>query len=96
MDINSEKYLESTLRLKVIELGGQCFKWVSPGVNGVPDRIVLMPFGHIWFVELKTLGKTPTKLQLFIHKLLTRLGFKVVVIDSLEKLNLFLDEIRTA
>lgn len=44
-----ERYLDS----EIMKLGGITRKWVSPGVNGVPDRIVIVN-GNVWFVEVKT------------------------------------------
>ena len=48
-----EKEIERKLRLMVTKHGGMCLKWVCPGWSGVPDRIVLMPGGRVYFVELK-------------------------------------------
>lgn len=51
--ITLEKDLERQLVRRVEAAGGMCLKWVCPGWDGVPDRIVLMPGGRLWFVELK-------------------------------------------
>ena len=48
-----EKDIERKLRRIVERQGGRCLKWVCPGWSGVPDRIVLMPGGRVYFVELK-------------------------------------------
>lgn len=77
-----ERDIETYLRDQVRLGGGRAFKWVSPGNNGVPDRIVLLPGGRIAFVELKAPGKKPTALQLAQHRFITRLEFPVDVIDS--------------
>ena len=37
--------------------GGMCIKFTSPGMSGVPDRIVILPGGKIGFAELKAPGK---------------------------------------
>ena len=76
--------------------GGICPKWVSPGYDGMPDRIILMPGGKIAFAEVKALGKKPRPLQVSRHRLLMWLGFKVYVIDSSEQIGGVIDEIRTA
>ena len=49
-----EKTVEKELcdRIKN-DLGGWALKFVSPGQNGVPDRIVLVPYGRIYFVETR-------------------------------------------
>lgn len=86
----TEAYLELKLRRAVEKAGGQCWKFVSPGVSGVPDRIVLLPKGNLWFVEVKKPGKTLDPLQTVIHKILHRLGFKVFVVDSDQALKTFI------
>lgn len=50
----TEKNVERKLVEGVKKLGGVAYKWVSPGNDGVPDRIVVLPNGHVVFVELKT------------------------------------------
>ena len=57
---------------------------VSPGNDGVPDRLVVMPGGHIGFVEVKAPGKKPTPLQHVRMRELLSLGCGVWVLDSLE------------
>ena len=90
-----EKCIEQKLILMVKKRGGICPKWVSPGFDGVPDRIVLLPVGRIAFVEVKVSGKKPRPLQIARHKLLTRLGFKVYVLDCEDQIGGVLDEIQS-
>lgn len=77
-----ERDIEAYLRDRIREAGGWAPKWVSPGNNGVPDRIVMLPGGRIVFVELKAPGGRPTKLQAMQHARLRALGCDVHVIDS--------------
>ena len=91
-----EKQIENKLATEAKKLGGIALKFVSPSFAGMPDRLVLMPDGHIAFVELKALGKKPRPLQLARHQLLRSLGFRVYVIDSVEQIGGMLDEIRTS
>lgn len=77
-----ESVVEQYLRDKVRELQGRAYKFTSPGNDGVPDRLVLLPGGRIVFVELKAPGKKPTPLQLLQQKRIADLGFEVLVIDS--------------
>ena len=91
-----EKVIEQKLTLMVKKHGGICPKFVSPGFDGMPDRIVLMPDGRMAFVEVKAPGKAPRPLQISRHKLLRGLGFKVYVLDNAEQIGGILDEIRTA
>ena len=90
-----EREVERKLVKAVRARKGVCWKFISPGTAGVPDRIILMPEGRIAFVEVKKPGETPRKLQLSRHRLLRRLGFKVFVLDMEEEIGGILDEIQT-
>lgn len=48
-----EKSIEKYLKISVEKLGGLCYKFVSPGVRGMPDRVCIMPDGTVFFAELK-------------------------------------------
>ena len=89
----SEKSIEQKLTLTVKKCGGICPKFVSPGFDGMPDRLVLLPFGKIAFVEVKAPGEKPRPLQLSRHRLLRRLGFKVYVLDALEDIEKIISEV---
>ncbi|WP_373486113.1 VRR-NUC domain-containing protein [Acetobacterium malicum] len=91
-----EKQLENKLRLSVKKAGGIASKFVSPGFDGMPDRLILLPDGIIAFVELKAPGKKPRPLQLARHRLLRSLGFRVYVIDNEEQIGELLNELQTA
>ena len=88
-----ESFIEEKLTKAVRQKGGVCWKFTSPGTAGVPDRIVLMPKGHIAFVEAKAPGEKPRKLQLSRHQLLRRLGFQVYVLDALEDIDKIIKEV---
>lgn len=90
-----EKLIEKKLVLEVKKSGGICPKFVSPGFDGMPDRIILMPKGKIAFAELKANGKKPRPLQVSRHNLLRRLGFKVYVIDDEKEIGGVIDDIQT-
>lgn len=89
-----EKQIEKKLITEVKKHGGICPKWVSPGFDGVPDRIVLLPGMRIGFVEVKAPGKKPRSLQVSRHKLLRRLGFRVYVLDNESQIGGIIDEIQ--
>lgn len=88
-----EKQIEKKLITEVKKRGGICPKWVSPGFDGVPDRIVLLPRGKVAFVEVKAPEEKPRPLQVSRHKLLRRLGFRVYVLDEMSQIGGILDEI---
>lgn len=77
-----EKTIEEKLVKAVKARGGMCPKFTSPGMDGMPDRLVLLPQGRISFVEVKAPGKKPRPLQEARHKQLRRLGFHVYVLDD--------------
>jgi len=89
-----ESKVEEYLKEKVERLNGMYLKFSSIGTNGVPDRIILLE-GKVYFVELKAPGKTPRKLQKFIHAEMLKRGFKVHVIDDLGGVVRFINEICT-
>lgn len=89
---DSEKTLEHSLVEKIRQRGGICLKLQGNMYAGMPDRLILLPGGLAIFVELKSEGIKPRKLQLIRHEELRALGFKVFVIDTQEKLTQFLNE----
>lgn len=88
-----EKIIEKELVRAVKDKGGIAPKFTSPGFDGMPDRLVLLPGGRMGFVELKAPGKKPSALQLARHRLFRRLGFKVYVIDEINQIDSVLEEI---
>ena len=90
-----EKTIEQKLKTDAKKRGGLALKFVSPNFDGMPDRIVLMPDGHIGFVEVKAPGKKPRPLQRARLKLLMKLGFKAFVLDDISQIGGILDEICT-
>ena len=85
-----ENKIERYLKKQVELLGGLALKFVSPGVSGVPDRIVLLPQGKIIFIELKAPGKKVRPIQEYRIKIIRALGFRVEIIDSTEKVDEFI------
>lgn len=77
-----EKQVEQKLVKAVKEQGGMCPKLVSPGTDGMPDRMVLLPKARIGFVEVKAPGQKPRPLQVKRHEELRELGFSVSVLDD--------------
>ena len=89
----SEKVLERNLNKEVKAIGGWSIKILSNFITGLPDRLVLLK-GRAYFVEVKSEGKKSSPIQRVVHKKLESLGFPVSVIDTTEKLNNFINEIR--
>ena len=79
-----EKEVEQKLVKAVKARGGICPKWVSPGFDGMPDRIVFLPGRHIGFVEVKAPGEKPRALQ-----------FHTYILDGIEQIGGILDEIQS-
>ena len=82
MNFLRERDVEKKLVEAVRASGGLAPKFVSPGWDGVPDRIVLLPSGRMAFVELKSPGKTMRPLQMRRKKQLERLGYQVFCVDD--------------
>nr|DAV53434.1 MAG TPA: Nuclease [Caudoviricetes sp.] len=88
-----ENVIERQLAMAVKKMGGMAVKFVSPGLDGVPDRIVLLSDKKMAFVELKVPGKKLRPLQEKRKRQLEALGFPVYVIDRAEQIGGVLDEI---
>lgn len=91
----SEREIEAYLVKSVKNKKGLCMKWTSPGNAGVPDRIVIVPGGDIYFVELKAEGKRDNLSPLqknFIQKL-ENLNCGVRVIASFQEVDEFIEEV---
>lgn len=88
-----EKIIEQKLVTAVKKQGGICPKFVSPGFDGMPDRLVLLPFGKFVFVEVKAPGEKPRPLQLSRHGMLQKLGYRVYVLDDVNQIERIVCEI---
>ncbi len=88
-----EKHIEQKLVFETKKRGGICPKLVSPGLAGMPDRLILLPDGKMGFVELKSPGKKPRPIQVARISQLRRLGFKFFVVDGVEQIGSVLDDI---
>lgn len=87
-----EKQIERKLVQAVKAAGGICPKFISPGMDGMPDRMVLLPGCRIGFVEVKAPGKEPRPLQTNRHRILRSLGFPVFVLDDPERIPEIIEE----
>ena len=87
---------EHKLTEAVKATGGIALKFVSPGMSGVPDRLVLLPDKRLAFVEVKAPGMQLRPLQVKRKRQLEALGFSVYCIDHPDQIGGVLDEIRTS
>ncbi len=90
-----ESKVEEKLRTEAKRRGGWAVKFTSPGLDGVPDRLVLFPGGRLAFVEVKAPGKKMRPLQERRADQLRALGFQVYCLDCMEKIGGILDEIQS-
>ena len=88
-----EKVIETQLNQAVRQSGGLALKFVSPGFNGVPDRLLLFTGGKAAFCEVKAPSEKPRPLQVHRMEQLRELGFRVFVIDGVEQIGGVISEI---
>lgn len=81
-----ERSVEKYLNDKIHSIGGKCYKFVSPGYNGMPDRIAVCR-GRIMFIEVKRPGEKPRKLQRARHLELKALGAQTMVVSTKEEVD---------
>ena len=91
-----EKIIEQKLVNVAKSLGGIALKFISPGMSGVPDRLILLPGKHLAFVEVKAPGMKMRPLQVKRKRQLEALGFSVYCIDHPDQIGGVLDEIRSS
>jgi hypothetical protein len=91
-----EKDIERKLVLMVKDMGGIAPKLISPGFDGMPDRLVLLPGGKLAFVELKAPGRSLRPLQEKRKRQLQALGFSVFCVDRVRQIGEVLDEIHAS
>ena len=88
-----ERELENKLKRAVLDRGGLALKFVSPGLAGVPDRLILLPGARIAFAELKAPGQKLRPLQQKRKRQLEQLGFAVYTVDSVAEMENLLQEV---
>ena len=82
----NEKNTESYLRNQIKAIGGKAYKFISPGNDGVPDRLIVFPGRRVVFVETKSEGKNSTPQQRKRQQELVNFGFPVFRdIDTVKK-----------
>jgi hypothetical protein len=87
-----EKNIEAHLVKRVKEIGGIAYKFVSPAHRGVADRVVCLPNGVVWFVELKAPGGRLSPLQKVFEDDMARLRQRYVCLWSKEQVDVWVKE----
>jgi len=85
-----EKQIEAYLVKRIKALGGMAYKFTSPAHRGVADRIVCLPNGQTWFVELKTEGGRLSPLQMVFASDMARMNQKYVCLWNKEQIDEFI------
>lgn len=91
-----EKTIEHKLKKEIEKLGGICLKFHSPYHRGMPDRIIILPQGVVYFVELKAEGGKTSELQRLAEKKLKRLSQNYALVEGEKGLQTFLTHINMA
>lgn len=89
-----ESEIERKLGKEIKKLGGLYYKFMSPNLPGVPDRIVIMPGGRVIFVELKTEIGRLSNIQKWVIEEMRQRGADVRVIKGWPAARAFLDELK--
>lgn len=87
-----ESQIEAKLVRVVRNQGGLCFKFVSPGNPGVPDRLIILPGGRVVFVELKTEIGRLANIQKWQLAEMQKRGADVRVLKGLDQVKRFVEE----
>jgi hypothetical protein len=85
-----ESTIEKHLVAKVKALGGMAYKFTSPAHRGVADRIVCLPDGQTWFVELKAPGGRLSELQKIFAEDMARMNQRYACLWSKEQVDDFI------
>lgn len=89
-----ESDIERRLGREIKKLGGLYYKFTSPGLPGVPDRLLVLPGGRVIFVELKTEVGRLSNIQKYIISEMRQRGADVRVIKGWPEAQAFIDEIK--
>jgi hypothetical protein len=91
-----EKQIEAHLVRRVKELGGVAYKFTSPANRGVADRVVCLPDGSTWFIEVKAPTGRLSPLQRHFRDEMTKLQQRYACLWSMKNVNDWIEERRRA
>jgi len=87
-----ESTIEKYFVAQVKAIGGMAYKFTSPAHRGVADRVVCLPDGSTWFVELKAPGGRLSELQKIFAKDMERLIQRYACLWSKEQVDEWVKE----
>ena len=80
-----ESEIEKAVCNFVLDKGGIAYKFTSPQRRNVPDRLIVLPMGIVFFIEFKATGKKPNDGQVREMGRLKAMGHIVHVVDDIEQ-----------
>lgn len=89
----TEAQIEAKMVRMVRDRGGLCYKFISPGNPGVPDRIVITPDGRTFYVELKTEFGRLANIQKWQTAEMKKRGVDVRALYGWEAIRAFVEEV---
>lgn len=90
----TEKDTEAYFVKRVKALGGYSYKFRSVTQRGVADRVVCLPNGETWFVEIKKIGGRLSPLQGVFAEQMATTGQSYVVLWSREGVDSWAERIK--
>ena len=88
-----ESTIEKHLVAKVKALGGMAYKFTSPAHRGVADRVVCLPDGQTWFVELKAPGGRLSELQKIFAEDMARMNQRYACLWNKDQVDAFITSV---
>jgi len=88
-----ENKVETYFKDQVKALGGMTRKWVSPGVDGVPDQIAIIK-GSVFFPEVKTSDGKLSTAQVREHGRLRKNGAMVCTVYGHKGVDQLIEDVR--
>lgn len=85
-----ERDVERYLIKRIKDVGGRAYKFTSPAHRGVADRIVCLPSGSTWFVEVKTEGGRLSELQKAFASDMAKMNQKYTCLWNKEQIDEFI------
>lgn len=78
-----EKQIEKEVCFHAKQKGFLTYKFTSPSRSAVPDRLLITPWGTVFFIEFKRTGEEPTPQQHREHDRLRKMNILLFVVDNI-------------